>query len=172
MIGLEEHRAVQAVLTGRYLTNAAQTRAFEEQFEAFAGGGRAVAVASCTAALHLAALGLDIGVGASVVVPALTHVATVHAIELTGATCIFVDCHPESGNLDPDMIEAKLRKDTKAISVVHFLGRPSYMRSIMDIARRHKLAVIEDCALALGAKHNDIHVGLIGDVGCFSFSPL
>ena len=170
LIGDEERKAVNEVLKGKILTNGGQVRAFEEAFQEFVGGGMAVAVSSCTAALHLACLALKIGPGDEVIVPALTHVATAHAVELTGATCRFVDVHPESGNLDPDLL-GPVSKKTKAIIVVHFLGRPGYMRSILAVARERGLAVIEDCAHALGATHNDVHVGLIGDVGCFSFYP-
>ena len=170
LIGDEERAAVDEVLRGSILTNGGRVRAFEEAFQDFAGGGMAVAVSSCTAALHMSCLALGIGPGDEVIVPALTHVATANAVELTGASCRFVDSHQESGNLDPDLLEP-ISKNTKAIIVVHFLGRPGYMRSVLAIARKHNLAVIEDCAHALGAHHNDIHVGLIGDVGCFSFYP-
>ena len=166
-----ERQAADFILRKRTLTNAGQVRAFEEQFEAYVGGGQAVAVSSCMAALHLAYLIKGIGPGDEVIVPALTHVATVHAVELVGATPVFVDCHPESGNVDPDLLEEKITPRTKGISVVHFLGRPAYMRSTIAIAREHGLFVVEDCALALGATHWDVHVGLIGDVGCFSFYP-
>jgi perosamine synthetase len=174
MYGNEEQKAAAFILKKRKLTCAGQVKAFEEQFEQFVGGGQAVAVSSCMAALHLSYLVKGIGRGDEVIVPALTHVATVHAVELVGATPRFVDCHPESGNLDPDLIEAAITERTKAISLVHFLGQPGYMRSTVAIARKHNLYIVEDCALALGSRHGltDKHVGLIGDVGCFSFYPV
>jgi perosamine synthetase len=173
MYGNEEQKAAAFILKKRKLTSAGQVKAFEEQFEGFVGGGKAVAVSSCMAALHLSYLVRGIGPGAEVIVPALTHVATVHAVELVGAVPIFVDCHPDSGNLNPDLVEAAITDRTKALSLVHFLGQPAYMRSTIAVARKHNLYVVEDCALALGARHglSGSHVGLIGDVGCFSFYP-
>lgn len=173
MMGKEEWKAAEfALRKKRYLTSAGQVAAFEEAFQNFVGGGNAVAVSSCTAALHLALLAYDIGPGDEVIVPALTFVAMAHVVEAVGAKPVFVDAHPESGNIDPDLIEEKITKNTRAISVVHLLGRACHMRSILDIARRHDLPVIEDCALALGSKHWEQHVGLIGDIGCFSFYPV
>jgi perosamine synthetase len=173
MYGNEEQKAAAFILKKRKLTSAGQVKAFEEQFEGFVGGGKAVAVSSCMAALHLSYLVRGIGPGAEVIVPALTHVATVHAVELVGATPVFCDCHPDSGNLDPDLIEPLVTERTTALSLVHFLGQPAYMRSTIAVARKHNLYVVEDCALALGARHglSGSHVGLIGDVGCFSFYP-
>ncbi len=173
MYNSAEQQAAAFVLKKRRLTSAGQVKAFEEQFQTFVGGGQAVAVSSCMAALHLSYLTLGVAPGDEVVVPALTHVATAHAVELVGATPRFVDCHPESGNMDPDRIEEAITEKTRAISVVHFLGTPGYMRSILAIARKHNLLIIEDCALALGTRHGfeSTHVGLIGDIGCFSFYP-
>lgn len=171
MFSEAERRAVEFVLQRRKLTCGGQVAAFEEQFEAFVGGGKAVAVSSCMAALHLSYLVQGVGPGDEVVVPALTHIAGLHAVELVGARPRFVDCHPESGNLDPELLEAVLSSRTKAISIVHFLARPGYMRSILSIARGADIPVIEDCALALGTRHWDTHVGLIGNIGCFSFYP-
>jgi perosamine synthetase len=174
MYGNEEQKAAAFILKKRKLTCAGQVKAFEEQFEQFVGGGQAVAVSSCMAALHLSYLVKGIGPGDEVIVPALTHVATVHAVELVGAKPCFVDCHPESGNLDPELIEGAVTERTRAISLVHFLGQPAYMRSTLALARKHNLYLVEDCALALGSRHGltNAHVGLIGDCGSFSFYPV
>jgi dTDP-4-amino-4,6-dideoxygalactose transaminase len=102
----------------------------------------------------------------------MTHTATAHAVELVGAKPVFVDCDPASGNLTADRIERAITPHTKAISVVHFLGIPCEMPSIMLLAERHGLKVIEDCALAVGTRYDGRHVGLFGNVGCFSFYPV
>ena len=173
--GDAEKEAAAEVMKHHHLTNAGRVRAFEEAFEQYVGGGIAVAVSNCTAALYLAFLG-RIGPGDEVLVPALTHAATAHAIELHGAKPVFVDVWPETGVMDTALVEEKITPNTKAICVVHHLGRPAYMRTTMDIARRHDFFVVEDCAQALGSIHTasnvETHVGLIGDVGCFSFYPV
>jgi len=153
---------------GRRITNAGRVMMFEEQFAGYCDGGAAVAVSSCMAALHLSMMALGIGPGKRVVVPALTHAAVANAVEILGADCVFVDSHPESGNMDPDLVP---RDEIDLITTVHFLGLPSYMMSLISIARRLGIEVLEDCALALGTKHSGRHVGLIGKAGCFSFYP-
>jgi perosamine synthetase len=169
-INAEDRKAVDEILKTRFLANGGKVIEFQERFEEYIGGGRAIATSSCMAALHMAAILLDLKPGDEVLVPALTHVATAHAIELVGATPVFVDAHPESGNMDNQKIQEKVSKRTKAIFIVHYIGIPGYMRSTMDIARRHNLRVVEDCATALGtAVPTGSHVGLIGDIGCFSF---
>ncbi|KKM02721.1 hypothetical protein LCGC14_1781610 [marine sediment metagenome] len=170
-ISAKEIEAVVEVLQNRTLTNGGLVRQFEERFSEFIGGGDCVAVSSCTAAMHLSYMALGIGLGDEVICPAMTHVSTAHAISMTGAKPVFVDCHEDHGLLDPDLIPAVLTPKTKAICVVHFLGQPGYMRSLADIAREHDLKIIEDCAHALGTNHGDNHVGLIGDCGAFSFYP-
>ena len=169
----EDRAAVLEVLQGPILTHGPQGKAFEQEFaDALGPGAHAVAVSSCMAALHLAYVQLGIGKGDEVVVPAQTHTATVHAVELVGATPVFVDCDPRTGNLTADRIAAAITDRTRAIGVVHFLGIPCSMPGIMDLAQKRGLKVIEDCALALGTRHQGRHVGLFGDAGCFSFYPV
>jgi dTDP-4-amino-4,6-dideoxygalactose transaminase len=172
MIDADEREAVLAVLSQPTLTHGPLGRRFEEAFAAFTSAPHAVATSSCTAALHLAYLFLGLGPGDEVIVPALTHVGTAHAVELCGARCVFVDAEPRTGNLDLDQVEAAVTDRTRAISVVHFLGVPVNMPRVDAIARRHGLFVVEDCALALGAALDGRHVGLHGDAGCFSFYPV
>jgi len=124
------------------------------------------------AALHLAYLQFGIGPGDEVIVPAQTHAATVHAVEWVGARPIFVDCDPGTGNMNPEAIRAAVTERTRAIGLVHFVGIPCDMHGIMEIANTHDLKVIEDCAIALGARLAGTHVGLFGDAGCFSFYPV
>ncbi len=172
MIDDAEKQAVTGVLEGSTLTHGLLMVEFERSFAAFTGADHAVAVSSCAAGLHLAGLALGLGPGDEVLVSAQTHVATAHAVELCGAGCVFVDAEGKTGNLDPQRIEASINKRTKAIALVHYAGFPAPMRRIMAIARARGLAVIEDCALALGARIEGTHVGLLGDAGCFSFYPI
>jgi len=171
LIGEAEIQAVVDVLHGTQLVHGPKAKQFEADFAAFTGG-YATSVASCTAGLHLAYFDLGIGKGDEVIVPAQTHVATAHAVELTGATCLFVDAERATGNIDPDAIEAAITPRTRAISLVHYLGLPADMDSICAIAGKHGLFVLEDCALAIGSIYKGVHCGLVGDVGCFSFYPV
>jgi dTDP-4-amino-4,6-dideoxygalactose transaminase len=111
-----------------------------------------------------------LGPGDEVIVPALTHVATAHAVEITGARPVFVDADV-SGNLDLDALATAITPRTRAICVVHYPGLPVDMPVVMDIAHRHDLKVVEDCALALGGYVDGTHCGLFGDVASFSFYP-
>jgi perosamine synthetase len=172
MIGEAEQRAVAEVLSGTTLTHGPRVKEFEQAFAAFTGAPAAVATASCTASMHLVYMHLNVGPGDEVIVPTQTHTATAHCVELVGAKPVFVDSEPKSGNIDIDRIERVITGRTKALAVVHYLGLPVDMDRVMDIARRHKLFVVEDCALALGTYYKGIHAGLLGDAGCFSFYPV
>lgn len=172
IIGEEEKAAVLAVLGGPILTHGPLVKQFEAAFAESTGAEHAVALASCTAALHLAYFYLGLGPGDEVIVPSETHVATAHAVELCGARPVFVDSEEKTGNLDLDRVEAAITPRTRALSVVHYLGMPVDMERVQEIARRHELFVVEDAALALGTRYKGIHAGLWGDVGCFSFYPV
>ncbi len=169
----EDRQAVLEVLRSDVLTHGPQGHHFEEEFARLLGGeAYCVSVSSGMAALHLAYFDMGIGPGDEVIVPAQTHIATAHAVEIMGARPVFIDCDPATGNLDPRLLESLVTPQTKAIGLVHFLGMPCSMDAIMEIAQRHHLKVVEDCALALGARYRGRHVGLIGDAGCFSFYPV
>ncbi|HZH28333.1 MAG TPA: DegT/DnrJ/EryC1/StrS family aminotransferase [Azospirillaceae bacterium] len=172
IIGEEERAAVQAVMNNPILVHGPRAEQFEQAFSEWIGGGHAVSVSSCTAGLHLAYFAWGIGAGDEVIVPAQTHTATAHAVELTGAKAVFVDAEPRTGNIDISAIEAAVTPRTRAISIVHYLGVPVDMPAVMRIAERHNLKVVEDCALAIGTRLNGVHAGLHGDVGCFSFYPV
>jgi dTDP-4-amino-4,6-dideoxygalactose transaminase len=122
--------------------------------------------------MHLVYHALGYGPGDEVIVPAQTHVATAHAVELTGARPVFVDADTETGNPDIEAIEAAVTSNTRAIAIVHYLGVPVDMPKVMAIAERHNLFVLEDCALAPGCFLDGIHAGLHGHAGCFSFYPV
>jgi perosamine synthetase len=168
-----EINAALAVLSGDVLTHGPQAHAFEAEFAAFMGNGvNALTTSSGMAALHLAYWQLGIGPGDEVIVPAQTHVATVHAVEFVGATPIFADCEQATGNLTVENIEPLITARTKAIGLVHFLGIPCDMARIMALAARHGLHVVEDCALAIGARISGRHAGSFGDAAIFSFYPV
>ncbi len=135
-------------------------------------GNYCLATSSCMSALHLAYLALGIGPGDEVICPAMSHVATAHAIELVGAKPVFIDCSSD-GNIDGNLIRNELFKNDKikAISLVHYLGNPCGMEYIMHTAKDFNIPVIEDCALSLGSRLDGIHTGLFGTCGAFSFYP-
>jgi len=169
----EDQQAVLAVLQTPVLTHGPQGQQFEAEFAQFLGEDcHCISVSSCMAALHLAYLQMGVKAGDEVIVPAQTHVATVHAVEWVGARPVFVDCELATGNIDVSRIEAAITPRTKAISLVHFLGMPCEMGRILAIADRHGLKIVEDCAIAVGSRLHGRHVGLFGEVGCFSFYPV
>lgn len=167
----DDRAAVLAALDSPVLTHGPRCQSFEDDFAAFMGGGHSVTTSSCTAALHLFNMHLGVGPGDKVIVPAISHVATAHALEITGATPVFVDCDTDTGNMDPDALAAAIDSDTKAICMVHFNGIPADMTAIMAVAEKHGLPVLEDCATSLGGTWDGTHVGLFGDGAAFSFYP-
>ncbi len=148
-----------------------EVAAFEEEFAAYCGGRYGVAVSSGTSALHLALLAVGVGPGDEVITVPFTFVATAAAIRYTGARPVFVDINPRSYTMDPSQLERAIGSRTRAILPVHLYGQPADMDSILDIARRHGLFVIEDAAQAHGAEYKGQRVGSTGDLGCFSFYP-
>lgn len=168
----EDRAAVMRVLEGHILTHGPECKGFEDDFVAMMGGGYAASTSSCMASLHLAWLDLGVGPGDEVIVPAMTHAATVHAVALTGATPIFVDCEARHGNMTVDAIKAAVTPKTKGIGIVHYVGIPCDMPAIMAFADDAGLPVVEDCAIAVGSRIDGTHVGLFGHVGCYSFYPV
>ena len=172
MVGEAERTAVQRVLEGPTLVHGPASKEFEASFASWTGAPHAVSVSSCTAGMHLVWFLAGIGKGDEVLVPAQTHTATAHAVELTGARAVFVDARREDGNIDPDALAAAVTPRTSAIAIVHYLGEPVDMEAVVTVARRNGLLLLEDCALAVGTKIEEVHAGLHGDVGCFSFYPV
>ncbi|MBN8568404.1 MAG: DegT/DnrJ/EryC1/StrS family aminotransferase [Ignavibacteria bacterium] len=172
LIGDEEKNAVLEVLSNPILVHGPRATTFENDFSSYTKAPYAVSVSSCTAGLHLLYFCLGYGPGDEVIVPAQTHIATAHAVELCGAKPVFIDAELETGNIDISKIEAAITKKTKAISIVHYLGVPVDMSAIVSIAKKHNLFVVEDCALSIGSYHKGTHTGLIGDAGVFSFYPV
>ena len=167
----EIDQAVASVITsGRYILgeNVAQ---LEKEIASYCGTRFAIGVASGTDALHLALRACGVKAGDEVITSPFTFVATAEAIAYCGATPVFVDIEPNTFNIDPAKIEAKITKKTRAILPVHLYGQPCDMAKIMAIAKKHGLKVVEDCAQSIGSKFNARFTGSFGDAGCFSFFP-
>ena len=142
---------------------------FEDSFGSWIGAQHAVSVSNGTVALHVALAALGIGPGDEVLVPTLTYIASANAVKYTGADVVFVDSERDYWQIDVEDAERKITSKTKAIMVVHLYGQATDMDAVMALAKKHSLYVIEDCAEAIGTRYDDVHVGTIGDVGCFSF---
>lgn len=163
--------AVLKVLASTQFILGNEVKALEAEFATYCNTDYGIAVNTGTSALHLALLAAGIGAGDEVITVPFTFVATTAAICYTGATPVFVDVDPVSYTIDVTQIEKAITERTKAILPVHLYGQPADMEPILDIARRHGLAVIEDAAQAHGAEYKGQRVGSIGDIGCFSFYP-
>ena len=162
---------LRACLNSRWVTQGP----FVDQFEHLVAERHAVkyamATTSCTAALHLAALALDLGPGDEVIVPAFTWITSANCAEYTGAKAVFVDVDRNTFNIDVHQLEAAINSKTRAIIAVHLFGLAAEMDKINALARKHNLYVIEDAACAIGTTYNNQPVGGLGDAGCFSFHP-
>lgn len=163
--------AVTEVLQSGMLIQGKKVEALETQIASYLGVKHAIAVSNGTATLHLALLVSGIGPGDEVIVPALSYVATANAVELVGATPVFVDIETETFNINSRLIEEKITPKTKAIIPVHEFGLACNLQTILALAKQHNLIVIEDAACALGAKSGDFFAGTQGDLGSFSFHP-
>ncbi len=160
---------VVACLKSRWIGTGPRTAQFERDFAAYKGVPTAVALHSCTAALHLAMVALNLKPGDEVITTPLTFCATVNAILHAGGTPVLADIDPATLNIDPEKVREKITPRTRAILPVHFAGRPCDMDALLAIAKAHKLAVIEDCAHAIETLYHGQHAGTLGDFGCFSF---
>jgi len=143
---------------------------FESKMAQHFGVARTVATASGTAALHIALLLAGVKVGDEVIVSSLTFIASINAIRYVGATPVFWDSQVDHWNSDPELLESLITPKTKAIMVVHLYGTPVEMGSVLEVAKRHKIKIVEDAAEALGASWQGIPCGSIGDIGCLSFN--
>ena len=143
---------------------------FERAFAAYVGAEFCVGVANGTDALQLALTACGVGAGDEVIVPANTFFATAEAVSTAGATPVFVDCDPDTSNIDPGGIERAVTPRTRAVIPVHLYGRAADLDPVFEIAERRGLLVIEDAAQAHGARHRGRRVGALGRAGCFSFS--
>ncbi len=144
---------------------------FEEGFRKYVGSEHAIAVSSCTAALHLSLAALDVGKGTEVLTTPFTFAATANVIVHQRGRPVFVDIEPATMNIDPRLIEEKVTERSAAILPVHYGGVPCEMGAITKIADEHALRIVEDCAHSLGAFFDGRHTGTFGSTGCFSFYP-
>lgn len=167
----EDKKAVSEALNSRWLTGGPKVAYFEEAFAKYVGVKYAVAVSSCTAALHLAMRVLNIGPGDEVIVPSFTFAATANAPLFCGAKPVFADIDEKTFNISPNDILEKITTRTKAIIPVHYGGQPCDMKEILEIAEDQKLFIVEDCAHSLGAAYKGEKTGSFGVMGCFSFYP-
>lgn len=163
-------RMSEVIDAGRYILGE-EVAEFERQFANYCQVPHCVGVANGTDALHLALRALEIGPGDEVITVGNSFAATAFAIAYTGASAVFVDIDPASYNLDPGLIEQAISGKTKAIIPVHLYGQPAAMESICEIAKRHQLKIVEDCAQSHGAEIHGKRCGSFGDIGCFSFYP-
>jgi len=169
LIGEEEKEEVLDCLNRGWLGTGPKVARFESDFARYKGAAHVAAVNSCTAALHLSLLALDLRSGDEVITTPMTFCATVNAIIHAGGTPVLADVDPDSMNIDQGEILRKITRRTRAIIPVHFAGRACDMNAIMAIAAEHRLAVIEDCAHAIETEYRGRKAGTIGDFGCFSF---
>jgi len=166
----EEEKAVLKTLRSKWISMGPKTRSLEKKFANLLSIQNAIAVANCTAALHLALRVLGIGEGDEVIVPSLTFVATVNSVRYVNALPVFADIRSfEDLTIDPEDIKRKVSSRTKAIIVMHYGGFACDMDEIIKIAKRHSLFVIEDAAHAPGAEYKGKKLGTFGDIGCYSF---
>ena len=170
LIDQEEIDGVVSVLKSGTIAEGPKVKEFEEAFAKYIGAGHAIAVNSGTAALHVALLAKGIGKGDEVITTPFSFIATANSVLYTGAKPVFADIDESTYNLDPNGLEKKITKNTKAIIPVDLYGNPAEMGAIMDIASDHGLAVIEDACQAHGAEYLGKKAGSF-DVGCFSFYP-
>jgi perosamine synthetase len=166
-IGEDEKRAVLEVLESGMLVQGPRTARLEAEWAAVCGVKHAVATSSGTTALHVALLAHGIGPGDEVITTPFTFIASVNCVLFAGARPVFVDIRPDTFNIDPELIQAAITPRTKALLPVHLYGYPCDMDALTDIARRYHLALIEDCAQAIGADYHGKPVGSFG-TGCFS----
>ena len=173
----DESNLIRSVIDTGVFVHGPMVQEFEAKFREHFGYPNAISVANCTAGLHIAHKILSQKFSKSaeqneVICPAMSHVATANAIALAGLTPVFVDANSTDGNICVESIKEAIGPRTVGVAVVHFNGVPADMLEIQAICSKHELYLVEDCAIALGAKIGPIPVGLFGDVGVFSFHPV
>ena len=171
LFGDEERAALVKPLETGWVVQGPYVKEFERKFAAFTSAPHAIATTSCTTALHMAVSALGLKPGDEVIVPAFTFIATPNVVEYTGATPVFCDVDLATFNIDVARIEALVTPKTVGIIPVHMFGLCADMDAVNDVARRHRLWVVEDAACGFGALRGGRHAGTMGDVGAFSFHP-
>lgn len=170
--GFEEEQAVVETLRSGWVSQGPRVAEFERHFAEYVGARHAIAVSSCTTALHLAMVVAGICAGDEVLCPSLSFIATANCIRYVGATPVFVDIDPVTYNLDPSRIEEAITPRTRAILAVHQIGLPAAMDELFEIATRRGLLLIEDAACAIGSEYHGQKIGRPHSLmACFSFHP-
>src|SRR5713101_2448078 len=167
----EIDEAIHRVLDSGQFILGKEVHEFETNIARYLGVPHAIGCASGTEALQVAMMALGIGPGDEIITTPFSFAATVETIALLGAKPVYADINPTTFNIEPHLIQKVITKKTRAIIPVHLYGQPADMDTIMDIARKHDLHVIEDAAQAIGAGFNGKKAGTIGDIGCISFFP-
>ena len=167
--GNEKKYVIDCIDTSWISSGGEYIKRFENAFSAFFNIKHSLSCCNGTVALHLPLLIFGIGHGDEVIVPSFTYIATANAVRYCGGTPVFADCLPDTWNIDPKDVERKITSRTKAIIPVHIYGNPCDMDSIMEIAKKYKLYVLEDAAECHGALYDGKKAGTIGDIGTFSF---
>lgn len=169
IIGTEEKYVKQAIEKHKICGDGEFTKKCNKWIEKNFNIKKALLTTSCSSALEMSALLADIKPGDEIIMPAYTFVSTANAFVLRGAKIVFVDIRPDTMNIDENLIESAITEKTKAIVPVHYAGVSCEMDTIMNIAQKHNLKVIEDAAQGVMAKYKDKYLGTIGDIGCYSF---
>jgi len=172
VFGKEEEEEIIDTLRSGWITLGPKTKKFEEDLAKYTGAKYAIALNSCSAALHLAMLAIGIKAGDEVITTPFTFAATANAILHCGGKPVFADINPQTFNIDPKEIEKKITKKTKAILPVDYGGQPVDLDAVHQIAKKNKLFVVEDAAHAIGAKYKGKNIGILADITCFSFHPV
>lgn len=168
-IGQEELKGLQEVVAANWISEGPKTKLFERMVADFLGVEYVVSVSNGTLAIAVACMALDIGEKSEVIIPDLTMAGTANGVILSGAAPVFVDVM-EDLTMDPEEVERKINKKTRALIPVHLNGRASDMTALSRLSRKYNLNIIEDAAQAFGSKLSSKYLGTFGDVGCFSFS--
>lgn len=172
VFGPEEKKEIIDTLESGWITLGPRTKKFEEDLVAYSGAKYAIALNSCSAALHLALLAAGVSKGDEVITTPFTFAATINAILHTGAKPVLADLDPETLNLDPKKVEQVITNKTKVFLPVHYGGHPVDLDAFQALAEKHKLLLIEDAAHAIGAEYKGKKIGTVGDMTCYSFHPV
>jgi dTDP-4-amino-4,6-dideoxygalactose transaminase len=170
-LGAEEADAARRAIESGWVSQGPRVAKFERAVADYCGTTDAVAVSSCTSALHLALLTLGVGPGDEVVCPSMSFIASANAVRYTGATPVFADVDPRTYNLDPDAAEAAITPRTKAVMVVHQVGLPAELDRFLALGERRSVKILEDAACALGSRYKGAPIGGHSEMACFSFHP-
>lgn len=170
-LGSKEAKAAAKVILSGWVTQGPKVEEFEKKFAKYVGSKYAVAISSCTTALHLALIISGVKQGDEVICPSLSFIATANSIKYIGATPIFADVDKQTYNIDPRSVEKLITKKTKAILIVHQMGIPADIKVFQKICKEYNLELIEDAACAAGSEYQGKKIGSHSDLVCFSFHP-